>query len=262
MPHADGMPIWFELTSSDQNAAADFYRSVMDWRVDRSPMAEHGGYLIAGPAAERGVAGIMTPPPGAPAGDGWRVYFAAHDVDAAAARVAQLGGAVQFGPMDIPHVGRFAVVSDPAGVVFSLMAQTSGDSAAFRSPGADTIGHGVWVELATPDPDGAFAFYGALFGWDRAGALPMGDMGEYAFIGAGEARPGAIMSSAMTGAPARWNWYVHVADIDAAIGTATAAGGRLIQGPDQIPGGDYSANLLDPQGAAIGIVGPRTAAAA
>ncbi len=255
MPTVDGTPVWFELATPDRDRARDFYARVMDWRIAPSPVAEHGGYLLAGPDLHNGVAGMMTPPPGAP--NGWTVYFATADLDATLARVAELGGSTVFGPMDIPKVGRFAMIADPQGTAVTLMTGTGAqESRAFRQePGA--TGHGVWIELATPDPDGAFAFYGALFGWTRAGAMEMGPMGDYAFIGAGDARPGAIMSSTTTGATQGWNWYVHVTDIDAAVATAQAAGGTLVQGPDQIPGGDYSANITDPDGAAIGIVGPR-----
>lgn len=263
MAHPDGTPIWFELTTSDRQAAGDFYTAVTGWQVAPSPAAEHGGYLLAGPDAANGVAGIMTPPPGA-AASGWTVYLACGDVDAAAARVRSLGGSVRFGPMDIPHVGRFVMVADPQGVTFSLMAGRGADeSRAFSQQPDGPSGHAVWIELATPDPDAAFAFYGALFGWERAGAMPMGEMGDYAFIGtAADARPGAIMSSATTGAPARWNWYVHVPDIDAAIATAQRRGGTLIQGPDEIPGGDFSANILDPDRHQIGLVGARRHGAA
>lgn len=258
MDDVQGTPIWFELTTTDGNAAKDFYAAVAGWRVQPSPMAEHGGYLIATAGDDNGVAGIMTPPTGMDAPGGWTIYFAVDDVDTAAARVAQLGGTTAFGPMDIPHVGRFAVIADPQGVTCALMKRSTPDAlAAFAQvPGA--LGYGVWIELATPDPDGAFAFYGALFGWEKAGAMPMGDMGDYAFIGRGEDfRPGAVMPSVATGAPARWNWYVNVADIDAAIATAQARGGTLMQGPDQIPDGDYSANLADPAGHQFGVVGPR-----
>lgn len=264
MANPDGTPIWFELTTPDQDAAKTFYEATIGWTIAASPMAEHGDYLIANAADGSGVAGLMAPPPGAPASSGWSIYFGTADVDAAAERVKTLGGAIQFGPMDIPKVGRFAVVSDPQGVVFSLMTGDSPeDSTAFKQ-GPGNFGHGVWIELATPDPDGAFAFYGALFGWSKAGAMPMGDMGEYAFIGAGpdgastiDGTLGAVMSSKTTGAPARWNNYFHVTDIDAAIATAKEKGGTLLQGPDQIPGGDYSANIRDPHGAQIGLVGPR-----
>lgn len=258
MANPDGAPIWFELTTGDQDRAQRFYERLAGWTVAPSGQAEHGGYRIADAADGGSVAGLMTPPPGMHGVPGWAVYFAGDDVDAMVGRVTQLGGRVHFGPQDIPNIGRFATVADPQGVVFQIMKGESAEDSQAFSQMSGNFGHGVWIELATPDIDGALAFYGELFGWTKEGAMPMGDMGEYAFIGAGESRPGAIMSSAATGAPARWNWYVHVPDIDAALVSAEAGGGKVLQGPDQIPGGDYSANIADPDGHQIGLVGSRT----
>ncbi|MCP3734681.1 VOC family protein [Sphingomonas sp. RP10(2022)] len=257
MALTDGTPIWFELTTADPQAAAGFYEALLGWTTAPSPMTEHGGYIVAtAPDGDR-IAGIMAPPPGAPPSGGWSLYFLASDIAATVAKAAELGGKTVFGPMDIPHVGRFAVIVDSQGIPFSVMQPDGEDTARpFKQmPGA--LGHGVWIELATPDPDGAFAFYGGLFGWTKAGAMPMDEMGEYAFLGAGDARPGAVMSSTLTRAPQHWNMYFLAADIDAAIATAEKGGGQLIQGPDQIPGGDYSANIVDPAGHQIGLVGPR-----
>jgi len=255
MANPDGTPIWFELNARDGTRASAFYAAAIGWTVDASPAAEHGGYRIATSPAGEGVAGIATPPPDAPSIPGWSIYFAVADTDQAAARIRSLGGAIAFGPMDIPGVGRFAIATDPQGVAFLIMKGASPeDSTAFKSiPGQ--IGHGVWIELATPDPDGAIAFYGALFGWTREGAMPMGELGDYVFLGAGEARPGAVMPS--HDAPPRWLPYFHVADIDAAVAAAQAQGGALLEGPHPIPGGDFSAHLADPDGSKVGIAGPR-----
>lgn len=68
------------------------------------------------------------------------------------------------------------------------------------------------------------------------------------------------MSSAATGAPARWNWYVHVADIDAALAMTGARGGMVLRGPDPIPGGRFSAHIADPAGTRLGLAGPRPSA--
>lgn len=262
MTHPDGTPIWFELTTADQDKAQDLYQDVVGWTVHQSPVPEHGGYRLALAPDGGAIAGIMGPPPGQEGLPGWAIYFATTDVDAMAKQVKQLGGVVLFGPMDIPHVGRFAAVADPQGVSFQIMKGSSTEaSTAFKQVtqgGNGGFGHGVWIELATPDPDGAMGFYGQLFGWEKKGAMPMGDMGEYAFIGTGEdVRPGAVMSSKATGAPARWSWYIHVPDIDAAIAAVRDKGGALRQGPDQIPGGDYSAKLTDADGHGFGLVGPR-----
>jgi predicted enzyme related to lactoylglutathione lyase len=260
MANPDGTPIWFELNTADREKAQAFYAAVIGWSVAPFPDDAHGGYMIATAADGAGVAGITTPPPGAPSLPGWSIYFGTADVDSAAVRVKQLGGAVRIDPTDIPGIGRFAIVADPQGIGFVLMAGASAEPSTAFVQGMQS-GHGVWIELATPDPDGALAFYGGLFGWEKLGAMPMGEMGEYVFIGSGEMRPGAIMSSGATG-PEAWRSYFYVPDIDAAISTATRHGGVLHQGPDPIPGGDYSANIVDPNGAWIGIVGPRRGEAA
>lgn len=260
MANPDGTPIWFELITPDQDRAQEFYEAVAGWQIATSPMPEHGGYRIANARDGGSVAGLMGPPPGTGGVPGWTIYFASGDVDAMAARVKDLGGQVFFGPMDIPHVGRFATVGDPQGIVFSIMKGSSPESStAFKQMAGDAgLGHGVWIELATPDPDAALDFYGRLFGWSKEGAMPMGEMGDYTFIGGGgDVRPGAMMSSTKTGAPARWNWYVQVPDIDAAVATAKGKGGELLQGPDPIPGGGFSANVRDAQGLQVGLVGAR-----
>lgn len=260
MPTVEGTPIWFELNAPDPDAAQAFYEEVADWRVAPSSEPEHGGYRVA-EADGRAIAGIRRTIPKAPGFPGWAVYLATQDVDATTARVVDLGGQIWFGPVDIPHIGRFAMLSDPQDVFFALMtAATPAKTRAFGPVplGTErTLGHGVWIELATPDPEAAFAFYGALFGWEKLGAMPMGGMGEYAFIGRDDLRPGAVMSSAATGTPARWNWYVHVADIDAAVATVRERGGTVLQGPDPIPGGSFSANIADPAGNRLGLAGPR-----
>ena len=68
----DGDPIWFELVTPDPSAAATFYERVFGWTMRTSPVAEHGGYVIASAADGEGVAGLMAPPPGAPPAAGCR----------------------------------------------------------------------------------------------------------------------------------------------------------------------------------------------
>lgn len=257
MTNPDGTPVWFELLTPDPDPAQDFYGALLGWTVAPSPAPEHGGYRVAAAPDGEMVAGLMTGQTGMPAG--WLVYFGTADVDAAAEKVKSLGGAIHVGPMDIPHVGRFAYATDPQGIGFYIMTGSSPEpSTAFKQMADEAgNGHGVWVELATPDPDAALAFYGGLFGWARQGAMPMGPMGEYVFVGYAEKDcPGAIMSSATTGAKPRWNMYFQVPDIGTAIEAAKGKGGSLVQGPDEIPGGAFSANLIDAQGHPIGVVGP------
>ncbi|MBP1179341.1 VOC family protein [Methylobacterium sp. PvR107] len=263
MPTDEGEPIWCERSATGQDAAQAFYEALAGWRVAPSLMPEHGGGRVA-EADGMPVAGIRPSMPEAHGLPGWAVYLETGDVDATDSRVADLGGRIVFGPVDIRHVGRFVIVGDPQDMMFALMDTASaGASRAFGLVplGTEqTCGHGVWIELATPDPEAAFASHRALFGWRKLGAMPMGEMGEYAFIGRGDLRPGAVMSSAVTGAPPRWNRYVHVVDIDAALATVRDRGGTVLQGPDLIPGGSYLANIADPAGNRHGLAGPRQAA--
>lgn len=57
----------------------------------------------------------------------------------------------------------------------------------------------------------------------------------------------------------RWICYIGVEDIDTAMEKVKAGGGQVLDGPHEIPGGEYSLHARDPQGAAFGLVGPRVA---
>jgi predicted enzyme related to lactoylglutathione lyase len=157
-------------------------------------------------------------------------------------------------PMDIPGVGRFALLADPSGAPFYVMRGASdGTSGSFDQA---KQGHANWNELSTEDQDGAFAFYGALFGWTKGGAMPMGPMGEYQFIHQGEQPIGGCLKRPEGGPPPRWTYYFGVKDINASAQAVTEGGGQVLHGPAEVPGGAKIIVAMDPQGAAFGAVGP------
>lgn len=112
--------VWYELATTDLNAAQRFYEhAIAAWSI--VPMDMPGmDYRIAN-VGERGVGGLM---PISPEMQGqspsWRGYVNVNDVDAMAVRVKGAGGAVHYGPDDIPEVGRFAVCADPQGAMFMI----------------------------------------------------------------------------------------------------------------------------------------------
>jgi predicted enzyme related to lactoylglutathione lyase len=113
---------WSELLTTDLDASKAFYSAVFGWGADThggGPMGSYTEWQVNG----RSVAGMMLKPPMLPAEvpPHWAVYFAVADADTAAARVAELGGSVMMPPMDI-EPGRFAVVADPTGAVFNVIA--------------------------------------------------------------------------------------------------------------------------------------------
>jgi uncharacterized protein len=117
-----GTLCWNELITTDLDASKQFYGAVFGWGAHDQGPAGPGGYT-EWKLGDRSVGGMMAKTPDMPAEipPFWGVYFAVSDADAAIAQVAELGGSVMMGPMDI-EPGRFAVVADPTGAVFSVIA--------------------------------------------------------------------------------------------------------------------------------------------
>jgi uncharacterized protein len=247
--------IWYELLTADADAAQAFYGKVLNWSFGDSGQPGMDYRIIS--VGETMIAGLMQITPEMAqhgARPTWLGYLATDDVDKTAAEVSGRGGVVLMPPADVSMAGRIAMVADPQGAPIYLMTPAGegrSESFAYDVP---KIGHCAWNELHTTDQPGAWGFYGELFGWSQEGAMDMGPMGQYEFIRHG-AMIGAIMKS--PGGPSRWNFYFRVADIDAAKAAIEAGGGKVVQGPDEIPGGDYSLNAIDPQGASFGLVGRR-----
>ncbi len=165
------------------------------------------------------------------------------------------GGAIHRGPEDIPGVGRFAVAGDPHGAGFMLFKGTS-EEAPPPAP-AGTPGHVGWRELHAGDREGAFAFYSGLFGWTKADAVDMGAMGVYQIFAIDGTAAGGMMTR-MPETPAPfWLYYFNVEAVGAAMTRVKDAGGQILNGPMQVPGGSWIAQCFDPQGAMFAIVGSK-----
>lgn len=250
MANPHGTPIWYELVTTDVDAAQLFYADVVGWQVapfDNSPV----DYRILTAPDGQGAGGLVKQPD-PDMKPGWYGYIGVDDVDAAAAKVTALGGSVRVAPTDIPGVGRFAFAADPQGLRFYVMKGASEqDSRAFVRM---VDGHCDWNEIVTSDGDGALAFYGDLFGWENRERMSMGEMGDYCFLDLGEVRLGALMQ-ARPGWPTRWTYYFRVSSIAAAAERVTAAGGAVTMGPQEVPGGDHIIHGTDPQGIAFALVG-------
>jgi predicted enzyme related to lactoylglutathione lyase len=256
MANRHGDFVWYELLTSDAEAAARFYGAVIGWQ-DRLAEGSVRGYRIFG-IDGTDVGGFMPLPDGAE-GAGmrptWLGYVGVENVDATAADIVRDGGAEHMPPTDIPSVGRFAMLSDPQGVMFYIMrGALEGTSAAFDQ---SRFGHCNWNELATPDPAAALAFYKARFGWEKGDAMPMGEMGDYQFITHHGETIGAVMKRTEGGPPSAWTFYFGVEDIDVAAQVVSGNGGTIHYGPAEVPGGVFIIVAGDPQGAMFGLVGPR-----
>jgi predicted enzyme related to lactoylglutathione lyase len=245
-----GSFVWCELMTTDSAAADSFYKNVVGWTS--VPFAPDGSYTVFNNSSGGGVAGVMKLPDSAKqAGTppNWMMYVGTPNVDATALKVAQLGGRVLRQPENIPNTGRFAVVQDPFGATFGLYTPTN-PGAGKASPG---VGDFSWFELYSPNPEGAWNFYQSLFGWEKTSAMDMGEMGSYQMFGRGGGVPSGGMMKPPPGASAAWAPYARVTDAKAAAAAATANGGKIINGPMEVPGGDWIAQGIDPQGAMFSV---------
>ena len=195
------------------------------------------------------------------------------DADETARKVVAAGGSVLAGPSDVGGAGRGGVVADPAGAVFGLWE-------AGEHKGAQLVNEpGTWnfSELNTPDPEGAKAFYGSVFGWELSESL--GDdegSGFWRMPGYGDflARrdPEVRERQAGIGAPAgfedavawlvpitgeageenppHWSITFAVDDADAVAERAAPLGGTVLVPPLDAPWVRMTV-IRDPQGAAF-----------
>lgn len=257
---SQGAFVWYELMTTELAAATAYYGGVLGWTAADAGNPNLTYMLLK--AGERPVAGAMTLPAEActaGARPGWLGYLAVADVDAAAARVAQLGGSIHRAADDIPGVGRFAVAADPQGAVFVLFAPGPAMPSPPPAP-PGTPGHAAWRELYAADGPAVLPFYEALFGWTRGEAMDMGPLGVYQIVVRDGVPLGGIMTrppEAPAAAVPPWHFYFTVDNIDAALARASAGGGQVLMGPQEVPGGDWIIQGLDPQGVFFALVGPR-----
>jgi hypothetical protein len=244
----DGQPCWFEMTSSDPARSFAFYQGLFGWAKVDSDMGEMGVYSFLR-NGNGSVGGHCALPPGDPGPSRWNVYFQVASADAAAARVAELGGKVVMPPFDVPGNGRMLVASDPTGAYFSLWQPLSsgGDMVMFED---HAIG---WVELATRDVPAAQAFYTALLGWqcERSTGSAMPEGVTYIEYAVGGTRYGGMlqMTPEWGEIPPHWGVYVLVPDVDATVARALSLGGANPVPAFDAPGVGRIALVSEPTGA-------------
>ncbi len=115
--------------------------------------------------------------------------------------------------------------------------------------GMPPVGEFSWHELATTDPEAAWGFYQDLFGWEKMSEFDMGPMRIYQIFGRrGTAMGGIFRKPAEMPGPPAWLYYARVADVNAAVEAVKRQGGQVLSGPMEVPGGDWVAQSLYPQG--------------
>lgn len=249
--YPDGMFCWIDLATPDIDAAHAFYSGLFGWQPDVQALDENysytnfrlDGYTVAGAAQMMPEAIEAGQPPT------WTSYVKHSDIEAAAARAAEAGGAVLVPPMEIPGQGHMAVLQDPTGAVFGLW-QPMAHTGAQLVNQPNTL---VWNELQARDLDAARAFYGKVFGWsDR-----IAEGSDYLLWHEnGRSHCGGMALGDGWGADVPSNWLVYFLadDVDATAARAVELGGQVLHGPSEIEGFGRMAVLADPHGASFAII--------
>jgi predicted enzyme related to lactoylglutathione lyase len=267
-----GVPCWVDTGQPDPEAAAKFYGGLFGWEFeDRMPADAPGRYFV-GQLRGRDVAAVGSQPEGMPPTPAWNTYVWVDSANETAAKAKDAGGNVLMEPFDIPGAGRMAVLSDPEGAAFCVWQ-------AREHRGAQIVNEpGTWnfSELNTRDPEGAKAFYGAVFGWEAASAelgeggstwswFRVPGYGDYlaerdpdlrdrlAEDSAPEGFEDAVtvlmpMGSDQDDAPPHWSITFAVDDADAIASKAAELGGKVLVPPFDAPYVRMTV-ISDPQGA-------------
>jgi predicted enzyme related to lactoylglutathione lyase len=259
MANSHGRFVWYELMTTDMEAAKAFYAEVVGWGTQDASMPGMPYTLFtAGEASDHAVIGLMELPENARkmgAKPAWVGYVGVNDVDATTDRIKRLGGTVHVPPTDIPDVSRFSVFADPQTArlaLFEWLRPGQGQPAELNAPGR--VG---WHELLAADWEKAFTFYAELFGWQKA-AADTGVVGTYQLFSAGGETIGAMFTKPATVPVPFWLYYFNVGDIDVAAKRVKAGRGQVLNGPIEVPGSSWILQCTDPQGAVFALVGKRS----
>ncbi len=160
--HHVGKVIFVELVTPDLATDKQFYSKLFGWtfREIRGGKTEYAEASLDG----RPIAGLLqrAMPSGERRQPAWLTFFGVSDVDKVKQIALQHGAKVLFEPRSFPDRGREAVLADPQGAVFAVLASSSGDPPDFLA----APGQWIWSSLITRDPDAGAAFYQTLFGYE------------------------------------------------------------------------------------------------
>jgi uncharacterized protein len=247
--HPAGNFCWFELTTSDQKAATEFYTKLFGWNHVDNILPDDAGVYTTLRLGDKEVGALYQPgPQQPPIPPNWSAYVAVDSADKAAAKAAELGGEVVLPAFDVMEHGRMAGIKDPTGAILFVWEPKV-------HLGADlvnSVGAACWVELMTRDAASAKAFYTSLFGWSTKES----DFMAYTeWMNVGQPIGGMLRmeGAEFEGVPPHWMIYFMVEDCDATTEKAQSLGGEIHVPPTDIPKTGRFSVIQDPQGVAFSV---------
>jgi uncharacterized protein len=259
MTQLQGSWIWYELMTTDATGAKAFYDRVVGWNISAqsdSPDMDYRMIANNDGGMTGGVFQLNQEMLDGGARPAWLGYIGVDNCDAAVTDITAKGGQVMMPAGDIAGAGRIAMVTDPDGAPFYVMTphmpEGGGESTAFSET---LLGRCGWNELMAGNAAAAQDFYTSMFNWTLPDAMDMGPMGKYQIIAHDGTTVGGIMQKMPEMPVACWNHYFLVASIEVAMAAVNQGGGKIINGPMQVPSGQWVINGIDPQGAMFSLVG-------
>ena len=246
-----GRPLWYELMTTDTSAAERFYRNVIGWTsapFEGSP----NPYTVFKRSGDQQAAGLMKTPEGMHMPPFWSMYVGVPNLEEAVTDIKRRGGSELSEVIDVPTVGRLRMMKDPQGAAFYIIQPSSTED---RPENAPEVGEASWHELMTTDAPAAMQFYREIFGWTPGDVMEMGPQGKYYIFNRPRGMIGGMMNTPpeLANVPPHWGIYFRVPDIDAAVERIKVNGGKILNGPMEVPDGDRIVNAMDPQGAAFSL---------
>jgi predicted enzyme related to lactoylglutathione lyase len=246
-----GRPLWYELMTNDMEAAESFYRTVVGWKTAPFDGAAQP-YTVFNRSGDVSIGGVLTKPAEVKAPPFWAMYVGVPKLEEASSTIKRFGGSAHTEVIEVRDVGRMQMMTDPQGAHFYIFEPARGEQ---RPEAAPEVGDASWHELMTTDAPAAMKFYEKVFGWQPSESMDMGPQGKYQMFNRPHGMIGGMMNKPpeMANVPPNWQIYFLVPDVHAAAERIKANGGRILNGPMEVPGGDWIVNAMDPQGAAFGL---------
>jgi uncharacterized protein len=254
--NSHGRFVWYELITTDVEAAATFYTKVVGWSAwDASTPGRRHLLFSDGKTSVSGLTALPDDARKLGAKPNWIGYIGVDDVDAAAERVKHLGGAVHVPPTNVANISRFSVVADAQAARFAVFKWLrSGQEQPVEQDAPGRVG---WHELIAADVEQACAFYGDLFAWQAEAE----ETGTYRLLSVGGRTIGGVFTKPATIPGPFWLYYFNIGDVDATARRVRAGGGQVLDGPLEAPEGRWIILCADPQGAIFALEGKRSVGA-
>jgi predicted enzyme related to lactoylglutathione lyase len=249
--HHVGKVVWEDLATPDIAAAEKFYGGLFGWtfRAIHTGAADYTVAMLDG----RPIAGLMQKPMavGENRQSAWLTFIAAPDLDSVTRSALAHGAKVLAEARTYPGRGRQAVLSDPEGAVFAILASSSGDSADFLA----APGEWIWSSLHAKDAGSEAAFYQEVFGYDVFDAST-GDGLEHVILSSDDYARASANTFPVDSARRHPHWlnFIRVNNATDMAAKAVLMGGKTLVEPHPDRHGGMVAVIADPAGAPLGLM--------